>query len=458
MTFMKNMSQFCHGVQFENLPPKVIENAKKAIIDTHGVMLSGYNEPVSNILVEWVRQQSTNSRSTVLGYGFKTSENLSALLNGAMGHAIDYDDVISELRGHPSLPVYAAVLAVCEAENKTGKDVITAFAVGVEVISKLGSYMNPSHAVNGWHSTATLGVVAVAAAIGKLYDFDEDKFKKVFGLASSMMSGLKINFGTMTKPFHVGYCARNGIEAAQLVNSGFTACEDSFTPETGVFDLYTDQEMKDEWGANLGNPWSIVEPGINIKRYPCCYATHRFADAAHHLNESHTFNPNEIMKIECVAGLGLFAPVIHNRPKTGLQGKFSVEYVVAAMLVDKQVTIKTFTDENVNRAVIQNLIPKVELIEDDTILEDRSVNNTGYVELTISTGQKTFKEKVYHAKGSSKNPIDINEVKDKFVDCFSTLGYSSGDNELYSALLHLEAVVDLNHIVELTSKHKISHM
>lgn len=444
---MNDISEFCHSIHYDNLPKQVVDNAKKAIIDTHGVIYAGYKEPVAKVLVEWVQQQSTDAKATVLGHGFQTSESLAALLNGAMGHALDFDDVYSGLRGHPSIPVYAAVLAVCEAENKSGKDVITAFCVGVEVMAKLGAYMNPAHVVTGWHSTATLGVLGVSAAIGKLYGFNQSQYKHVLGLASSMMSGLMINFGTMTKPFHAGYCAKNGIEAAQLVNKGLTACEDSFTPKTGVFDLYTDEEMQSDWGSDFGQPWSIVDPGFNIKRYPCCYATHRFADAAYKMQNEHAIDPHDITSIECVAAVGSYAPVIHHRPQSGLHAKFSLEYVVAAMLVDQKVSMDSFTDDMVNRPTIQQLIPKVILSEDQSIIENRATNDTGYIQLTIKTNGKTFTEKVVHAKGSSRNPIDIHEVKEKFIDCFEYTGQSERSHALYAALFELEKAENLERIL-----------
>ncbi|WP_256846997.1 MmgE/PrpD family protein [Paenibacillus sp. Pae108] len=444
---MDDVSRFCSSIGYEDLPAEVVKNAKKAIIDTHGVIFTGYEEPVTKILVEWVKQQSAAPKSTVLGYGFKTSESLAALLNGTMGHAIDFDDVHAGLRGHPSLPVYAAVLAVCEAENKIGRELIAAFAVGVEVMTKLGNYFNPSHNIRGWHPSATLGVIGAAAAAGKLYGFDQMQFKKVFGLASSMMSGLKINFGTMTKPYHIGYCARNGLEAAQLVSKGFTACEDSFSPRTGVFDLYTLEEPKDDWGSDLGHPWSLTEPGFNMKRYPCCHATFRFADAAYRMTQLSEVDPAEIIRIECVAAVGSFTPLIHNRPKTGIQGKFSLEYVVSAMLIDKKLTVHSFTDEMVNRPVIQQLIPKVMLIEDTTIKENRPAGDMGYAELIIYTNDQIMKEKVFHAKGSSQNPIDMDELERKFFDCLDYADFSAKSKEVYTALLALEEVNDIQKLI-----------
>ncbi|MBD1381787.1 MmgE/PrpD family protein [Metabacillus arenae] len=444
--FVNRLCEFCASTEYEDLPAQVIENTKNAIIDTHGVIFTGYKEPVADLLIDWVKDQSMKTSATILGYELKTSESLAALVNGVMGHAIDFDDVHSGLRGHPSIPIYSAILAVAEAEKKTGKELITAFSVGVEIMTKLGSYVNPSHVVKGWHPTATLGVIGVASAIGKLYSFTQAEFKQVFGLATSMMSGLKLNFGTMTKPFHIGYCAKNGIEAAQLVKRGFTACEDTFTPKTGVFDLFTDEEVKEFWGEDLGKPWSLIDPGFNVKRYPCCYATHRFADAALILSQTNQFKLEDIERIECVAAVGSYVPLIYNRPKSGVEGKFSLEYVIAAMLQDQKLSVQSFTDEMVNRAVIQELLKKVFLSEDETIKENRPVGDIGYIELIIHTNEKAYKETIFHAKGSSKQPLSQTDLKEKFFDCLSREEFTSEANTSYQQLRDLENISDITQL------------
>lgn len=443
MGFIEEVSEFAMTTTYESFPPELVDKVKNAMIDTHAVILSGYKQPCSEILIDWVRVQSGAEQSTVLGYDFKTSASLAALVNGTMGHAIDYDDVYAPLRGHPSLPIYVAVLAVSESEGKSGKDLITAYLLGVEIMTKIGTQLNPSHYLKGWHSTATMGVIGAAAAVGKLYDFTLEQFKTVIGLASSMISGIRLNFGTMAKPFHVGYAARNGIEASQLVKNGFTASHHTYDLPKGVFDLYSEEQTQINWSDQLAKPWSIMQPGFHIKKYPCCYATHRHADAAYQLISENNLDVEAIEKIECIGPVGTFVPLIYNRPKTGLQGKFSLEYVVSAMLLDRAVNLNSFTDKMVNRSSIQKLIPKVVLIEDSSIKEDRVAGNNGFVKLHIQTKDHIHEVTITHGKGSAKNPLTDEELKEKFLDCTSLVNEDNDGEYRYSLLKNLQDIQNI---------------
>lgn len=446
MNVTEELSKFCNSVTYSQLTPSTILAGKRAIIDTHGVIHSGYQEPVSGILFNWVEKQNSDGNSTILGYEMKTSPNLAALVNGTMGHAIDYDDVSSLLKGHPSIPVYAAVLAVAEHENKSGADIITAFLLGVEVMTKLGGVLSPSHYYKGWHATSTLGVIGAAIAVGKLYNFSQEQFQTLIGLSSTMMSGLMANFGTMTKPFHIGYAARNGIEAAQLVRDGLTASKHILESEIGVFRLYTDEDVNNDWIHELGNPWTIEEPGFSIKRYPCCYGTHRFADAAYFLTTEYPLELDDIEGIECIGPKSTYVPLIYDNPTTGLEGKFSLEYVVSAMLVDKKLTIDSFTDEMVNRPNIRQLMKKVSRIVDDSIYEDREKGIMGTCQVKVKTKNKEFIKKVSDPKGSANNPLNLEELKEKFVDCL-TKTKSQGPEILFESMLNLENENSLKNIL-----------
>lgn len=440
----ERIAEFCADVSYEQLPQTVVEKAKLAIIDTFGVIHTGFREPLGEMIVNWIQKQTNVAEATILAYDLKTTPSLAALANGALGHAIDYDDVSDMLRGHPSAVIFPATLAVAESEGKSGKDLITAFVTGVELMCRLGIIMNPSHYAKGWHSTATLGVMGAAVAVGKLYRFNVEEMKMVLGLAASMISGMRLNFGTMTKPFHVGFAARNAVEAAQLVRAGYTAAQNVFDRPMNVFELYSDETIDARWVDELGNPWSIVEPGLSVKRYPCCYATHRIADAAYKLAQE-GIDVAKINKIECRVPKGGLAPLIFHRPSTGLQGKFSMEYVVSAMLLDKKIGIRTFTDEMVRRKEIAELIGKVELVEDESIKENRKIGDLGYVKLTVVTAEKIYSTTVYHAKGSPKNPLTPGELKEKFMDCMSSKDRRYAE-KTWDKLSMLENIDNVNEI------------
>lgn len=445
LVFTREIAEFSSSINYDDLSNEVIEKAKIVISDTYGVIYTGYKQPVSEILLEWIEENGGKGQSTITGYDIKTNPSFAALINGTMAHSIDYDDVNSQLNGHASAVVLPAVLAVAEAEQKTGKEILTAFITGVEVCCKLGSYMNPSHYRIGWHSTATIGVLGAAVAIGKLYEFDTEKMRTVLGLAGSMMSGLRANFGTMTKPFHVGYAARNGVEAAQFVKNGLTASKEIFTQHNNIFSIYSTEEVSESIGIDLGKPWSLVNPGFNLKRYPCCYETHRIADAAEKIILNRDIDISDIKKIECYVPKGGLAPLIYNRPQNGLEGRFSMEYVVSAMLIDKKINLNTFTDEMVRRNEVQELITKVEAIEDKQIYINRNTGELGYVLLKIYFGDKVVQEKVLHAKGSSMIPLDDSEHKRKFMNSLTNAGVQKRKaNELYNRLMNIERYRSFN--------------
>jgi 2-methylcitrate dehydratase PrpD len=415
------IAEFCSVTKFEDLNEDSINKAKMVMTDTYGVIYSGYKQPVSDILVDWIQKRNeSQEEATVLGYDFKTSLQNAALINGTMGHAIDFDDVSSALRGHPSVVIFPTVLAVGEHLKASGKDILLAFVLGVEVMIKLSKYLNPSHYLKGWHSTPTLGVIGSAVATGKLFGFNKEQMQTVMGLACSMVSGMRLNFGTMTKPFHVGYSAKNGIEAAQLVQLGMTANQNIFDSKISFFNMYGEEEKEFKIKA-WGNPWEVSVPGFNIKRYPCCYATHRSADAMENIVQSNDISLDDVLSIESISPTGATAPLIYEQPKTGLEGKFSMQYVLAAMLTDKKLKINTFTDENVQRPEIQENLYKIKNTESSEIKENRDEDNLGYVIVNIQLKNgETLSEKVHFARGSFKNPLTKQESYDKFSDCLNS--------------------------------------
>lgn len=436
--FTEELSEFLVRISYDDLPADLIKMARNAMIDSHAAILSGYGEDVSDLSYQWVSEQSGASHSTILGYNLKTTVSLAAFMHGIMGHSIDYDDVFPPLRGHPSLLVYSAVLSVAEFENISGRNMLLAFSVGTEVMSKIGMSLNPSHYLKGWHSTSTLGVIGASVAVGKLYNFNKEQFKTLLGLVSSFMSGVRKNFGTMTKSLHVGNASRIGVESVQMVRMGMTASHDTFDNPGGVFELYSDEQLDMNLGSTFGKPWSMIEPGYHIKKYPCCYATHRFIDATENALFNHKIEIKKIKKIECIGSKGSFAPLLKTLPKTGLEAKFSVEYAVAATLIDGKISIKSFTDLNVNRENIIEIMEKVEMIEDEGIEENRGKGINGYVKMNIHFTDGVIEEKVINGKGSAKNPLSDAEIKEKFLDCASKANVCQDIKDLYNILYNME--------------------
>src|SRR5262249_55157352 len=200
-----------------------------------------------------------------------------------------------------------------------------------------------AHYTRGWHATATVGVLGGVAAAGHLLGLDQLTIQQALGIAASMASGSRQNFGTMTKPLHAGLAARDAVLATELAANGFTADPHELDGPLGYFAMYGVAPRPDDVMTALERPRVLLDHGLNVKKYPCCYGTHRMADAALSLRAA-GLSADAVRTIEVSVEPDGMGAIIHHRPKKGLQGKFSGEYVVAACLLDGAVRLSSFTD------------------------------------------------------------------------------------------------------------------
>jgi len=281
MTLSSELAEFVAGTEFESLPPEAVTQAKRAILDTLGVALAGCREEGPAIVAEQARRTGGAQEAMVLGRPFRAPAAEAALVNGTSAHALDFDDVNFSMRGHPSAPLLPAVLATADAAGASGARLLLAFVLGVEVEAKLGRLMGGRHYALGWHPTSTLGPLGAAAACAKLLGLDAERTQAALGIAASMASGVRANFGTMTKPLHVGLAARNGVQVAALAAARFTASDEALDADDGFVSAFLAEPPRDDRHLDgLGQPYDIVSPGLGQKLYPCCYVTHRAIDAA----------------------------------------------------------------------------------------------------------------------------------------------------------------------------------
>jgi len=410
-----SLARFVHTLELKAVPAPALAVARNCIMDTVGVALAGVAEPVGSKIIDFVREEGARPVATVFGAGFRTSAADAALANGTTGHALDFDDVSPPMRGHPSVVCAMAALAVAEAEGKSGADVLLGYIAGVEVMVCLAYAVGRKHYDIGWHSTSTLGSIAAAAAAAKVRGLDLGQTRTALAIGASMSSGLRRNFGSMTKPLHAGHAAKNGVTAAALAARGFTADGTAIEAPLGFLSLFSDRAAP-EAAARLGNEWGIVNPGLNLKRHPCCYAAHHAIDAALELRAEHHLTGAEIERIDVlVAPKGLTA-VIHDRPVTGLEGKFSLPYTVAAALVDGVVPMGAFTDEQVMRPALQALLRKVHAREAEG--DPVSVETPRFADVTLTlTGGRKLRKHVQYPRGAAANPMSQDELDAKFRDC-----------------------------------------
>jgi 2-methylcitrate dehydratase PrpD len=450
MKYTDILVDFTVDTQFSDIPAEALRVAREATFDCIGVTLAGALEPCGKIGADWARASAGAGVSTVWGHGFKTSPDHAALVNGTAAHALDYDDVTWGLVGHPSVSLVPATIALGELIGASGKDVLLAYVIGFEVMAKIGRTVQPVHSLEGrWHATSTIGTFGATAACCRLLGLTKEQTGYALGIAFSMSSGSVSNFGTMTKPMHAGLAARNGIEAAQWAQLGFTSVPDPFDGPTTFQNTYSrslpcDMSPIEE----IGKDYELVTRAVVIKPQPCCVSSHTGIDAAKRLREEENVGLDDIEKIDIGVVNYTSDKLSYTRPTTGLEGKFSMQYTVARMIQDGVLTLDSFSDEAVNDATIQEFIPRIEMYHDEAAEKAwRIGSRPADMHVTLKDGRK-IQKLVKISKGNKEVPLTPDELRHKFRDCAS---YCLDDATVEKTIEMIENIEALENISDLAA-------
>jgi len=447
------LADFIVNTNLAQIPEEVRELGKRAILDLLGVALAGSKDPLAKIMTQYLKDMGGRPMASVWGKKFKAPSPLAALANGAFGHALDYDDINRSMRGHPTVPVLPAAIAAGEETKASGKEVLEAYLIGVEVETKLGAGLNPHLFEAGWHPTAVLGTMGAAAAAAKLYKLPSEKVLRTLGIAASLASGIRQNFGTMTKPLHAGHAAQNGVMAAQLAQRGFTADRGIVEAKLGYANVFAGPEKYDlnKIVVHLGQPFDILTPGVGLKRYPSCARTHPAIDALLEMVIQNDLRPEEVESITCLGSYTTPQVLIHSRPRTALEGKFSLEFCLALALLERKVELSQFKDEKVREPRIQEIIKKVSFsVRPDLNTIESSGNPSTTVKVLLKDGRE-FTKTVDEAKGTPQNPLTAQEIRDKFRACVKGI-QSKKDAEMTVEIVeNMEALKKISTLANLLS-------
>jgi 2-methylcitrate dehydratase PrpD len=356
-----------------DLPPDIHTLARQCILDWFACAVAGGTEPVARIL----RDELVDSEgpSSIIGASHRTRALTAALVNGAAGHALDFDDAHMGMSGHPTAPVFPAALALAEELDATGAELLAAFVTGVEVECRLAAGIGPSHYAKGWHVTSTIGVFGATAAASRLLQLDAKQFGHAIGLAASQSSGLKANFGTMTKPFHAGHAAERGLLAARLARRGFTANPDALDANQGLSQAAGDGTWRDV----SVDGWQL--PRTLFKYHAACYLTHAAIEATGAVVDG----PDDVERVTLTVNPSLLDVCGIPRPRTGLEAKFSLAATTAFTILDIDTSDPaSFNDANANDPRVQALIDKV-----DVTTDERLGTSQARVEARGSAGTRT---------------------------------------------------------------------
>jgi len=406
MKVTERLARYVLETSYPSFPKEVVHQGKRCFLDLLGVALGGAKQPLSQILVKMVKDFGGKPQATILGHGLKTNVMNAALVNGAMAHALDYDDTHSGSLGHPSAPLIPAVLAVAEWKGLSGKSALEAFILGFEVETRIGLGMGMKHYDRGWHATSTFGRFGAAVAAGKLLGLSLEEMKIALGLAGTQSAGLRLVFGTMTKPFHPGKSAFDGVLSAILAQRGFTCAPNIIEGKKGYLEALGDHSRLEPMVKDLGKKYQVLRN--TFKPYAACLLTHPTIDAVIEMRNKYNLKPEEVEEIQCDVAHFCLDSAGQVEPRTGLAGKFSTYYCAALALAEGVAGEDMFTDKKV-------LDPKMVALRKKVKAKTVPRLKDTEARITITTkGNKKYSAYVNTPKGDPRNPPTDEELENKF--------------------------------------------
>ncbi len=448
MLIAERIADFILQTEWNGISANARDKGAQCFIDCIGCMLAGSREPAPQHALTYAKCMGGNPNATVVGSGWKTSPYLAAMINGISAHVLDYDDVSASMTGHPSAVVVPAVLAAGEVRQISGEAALEAYILGVEVACAISRGLNPKHYSKGWHTTSTLGIFGATAAVSKILGLNRLQIINALGIAASEASGLKINFGTMTKSFHAGQAAAKGLQAAYLAAEGFTSSNVAFEGDAGFYKVTSTECDIHRIAQSMGNPFEFDSPGISLKPYTSCKGTHNGIDASIFLANQYNLQPEDIERILCGVLPIANNILIYPKPATGLEGKFSMNFCVALALANRAVKMDDFTDEIVNSPRLQDLAAKVRMMVDPELSATGTFRGTWDTKVTVTTRDgREYSKRVDHAKGDPGNPLTVQEVLSKYADCAGKVLNADKVHKSAAMLSTLSEVVNLQNVL-----------
>jgi 2-methylcitrate dehydratase PrpD len=429
----EQLARFIAESRYEDLPPEVVQRAKIAIMDGVGNMLAGSRQPLAAKVARYLQAMGGSPTSTVVGHSFKTSTVGAAFANGVFGHCLDF-----EIQGNPpthgTSSCLPAAVALGEFAHSSGRRLIEAYVVGWEVQGRIRA-ATARVTKRAFHPPGLVGPLGGAASAARVLGLDAHHVRLALGIAASRAGGLTANTGTMVKSTHPGHAARMGVESAVLAQMDFLSNEDVLEAPDGYGEaMFTGPVDWDKVTAGLGDTYLLIDPGFDIKRFPAQLHMQRPIEAVLTLRQKHGLHADQISVLTVASPQESRS---RPSPRTGLDGKFSVEYCGAAAMLDGQVNIDTFTDERRFAPDMQAFLPSVRA---------GAWDGQGVTATAQLRDGRSLAEVCVDFRGSVANPMSREERLAKFRDCAHRALTPSRTDTLVSLLEHLEDLADVSEL------------
>lgn len=455
------VARFIEQMTFDQLPAEALRIGKRCVLDGLAVILAGSQQQCTQIVRNFSLKNSQAAESTAFGKEpVKLPAMFAALVNGTAGHAMDWDDTqlsttadrIFGLLTHPTVPPLVAALAVAETGDAvSGKAFMNAFLTGFEVECKIAEAIFPEHYAKGFHTSGTIGTLGAAVAAAKLLALDAARLRHMLGITASMASGIRANFGTMTKPLHVGRAAQNGVSAALLAQAGFEADPNALDGPWGFFQVFGKGFDAERIAGKLGNPHTIVEPGVSIKPYPCGCLTHPSMDAMRAVVLEKDLKPADIEQVVLYAGYNILNPIRYTSAEDELQAKFCMPFLLAAIVISRKAGFREFSPQFVCSPEVQDLMQRIRT-EFDPAIEAKGYDKMrSRIEVTLTNGQKLVREADERYRGGPDHPLSDDELIEKFTDCSQSILDRAIREAIIEAVFGLENLADVRQLIDLAA-------
>lgn len=404
----RTLARYLVNARPEQLPQAVRDHAVRTFLNWLGCAVGSSRHEAVDIAIAAFAPFSGPAQASVLGRSERVDVMNAALINGISSHVFDFDDTHLKTVIHPAGPVASAIFALAEFRPVSGAEFIHALALGVETECRIGNAVYPDHYDVGWHITGTAGVFGAAAAVGKLLGLDEQKMVWALGLASSQPVGLREMFGTMTKSFHPGRAAQNGLTAALLAAGGYTSSEQGIEAKRGWANVTSTHQDYSEITEGLGERHESL---LNsYKPFACGIVIHPAIDGCIQLRNEHKLSAEMIASVALKVHPLVLELTGKRTPKTGLDGKFSVFHSAAVALIDGRAGENQYSDAAVHD-------PKTVRLRDSVSAEIDPAMPADAVRITVTlTDGRKLEKHVEHAIGSIERPMTNADLAAKFTD------------------------------------------
>ena len=443
---------FIETVKLTDIPDEAVRIGRRCVLDGLGLYVAGSVEPSVRILVEEALESGGREEALLLGAGTKkVPAAMAARVLGAAGHAHDWDDTqvsrdprhVYGLLTHPTIPPLSASLVTAQRRGGvTGAEFLTAFLAGFEVECKISELMLSDHYRKGFHSSGTVGTLGSAASAAKLLGLTGSKLACAIGIAASFAAGIRVNFGTMTKPLHVGRSSENGVTAALLAARGFTADPTGLDGPWGFFQVFGGGLFEEKVADGFGTTYSIVDPGISIKPYPSGILTHQSMDALLTLVRKRDIKPEDVDHIEFFAGSNILNPIRYSKARNHLEAKFCMAALLAMIVLRRRAGRAEFTDAFIQSPEMQGMQDRISTVFDQEIETLGTDIIRSRIELTTRSGETIVQWADERYRGGPDNPLSDADLEEKLASCTNGILDESRRKRLIEAVWRVERLDD----------------